>query len=1273
MSCIPRCGRPVAASLALSLAYATLLSVSVGAQLPRFVNCGDDNGFGTSTPGYELLGEGVAPAGISLSPPPIDTVHVAANFPSFWGTLPRGSDVLSIDPDQLDQTQRFTSLWLANNTTLAIAGLDADRPYRVRLLLGTLAPWGELTDIFDPPHWTYLPNTSRDVRVELRNGAGGWRTAASGIRCVSAATGNTFSTFLGGQVALWVLARSDSSGKLQLRLSTDSSDPVFLSAFELHDHEPLPIFYQRTAGEMLVGTTPSVAPFVAAFNAGDLNDAEALAFGLADPFERGVALLHLTGWLDGSMHGRLHLTSAAHAALLADHRSHPAAAWLLDELSSFERALAHLAASGFESAQKCPEDGGTGFLNTACGDQSSFVASLTHTNGNAHIALRQLAGMTAAVNGASVLNQLSAWNAGGVNPGDWEPSPLVFAAAKLSGTTMVSMNPSTKTSGSDPGGVAFAAQRDALVYGFVDLGFAASHFPDDMELLLFRHWLVQGKLPAQWQLTLFENLLTPAQIDASWWGPRVALAPDDPEAPEWANLQRQQQDLMGAVASYWLEERRDGGALGGGLGDDVELLAQFGKAFAGLQDQSQRRALDALDDITRWVLDGSGEVQEGYFSGGMADVQHTAEYTTNTFLTTLAAFGHTATAAELALASTQHLLHAQTPELAFGGDSNLGRTHFKSFVFTTNGHGGDPDHAWDTLLNGRAMYPGVSTSARAPLANSHPMVADLLSWADGWRDDALDTSGSKPAGWYGPAGWPTNAQGNGFWWNHTGTASDTAELSAGVHSYTLDLLRVAYQRSSSPDRWRYLLPAVRILRSVMDWEDAGLPANPPQGGDLWAASKLKSNSRFGGLVLAHLGELATDADLNTRHDPLNPSSTYVDADLIARMENWVEIEFNGQPAGLRYALGDLQPCNAGFTAKPTAMFTGNYKKILSYYRQLYPLLTTGVIHTDRINLSFNGGGPSNLLAAANGEDLVEGIVFRPLVRWRSLAGQSLDLAVQCNARGYVGSYYTAFTYNFGAAPLTAVVQLDQGLAAGEYQVEWGAANSSCDVFPSGAITNTMTLQKRGVGTQFELPVEPGLSLVRISRLGAADLPAAGYDLAVDTPSARLVDAVDGLRLELEARVVNVGRDASPGATLKLFATPMEPDGSLTLGGTEILLGSWSVPPLAGAASSWTLDGFTGTFSGADLKASSRQSGPHGAGTATGASASTSAKAVAPAGGIVPLGNRSLPFAQELADLVLAGQGLQLRAEIVADGMESDLLNNAFTRGWLLEDMPLVSP
>ena len=301
---------------ALPSLWATLLVVvsatSLTAQsLPRLVNCGDLNGFAAGEPGYELLNASTAPANISLSPAPLGTVHIAGNFPNFFGDLPLNPDVLAVDPDQLDQTHRNTSLWLADNTQLSISGLTPNGDYRLRLELGASAPWGELFDIFNPPFWQYLPSTTRDMKVEVPNMAGGWRTVASGVRCASGHKGSTYATFVGGIVPVWVLTTADATGTVTVRLSTPSSDPVFIAGFEVHDHEALPMVYQRLGSDPLLGFTPAVTPFVSAFNANDFDLAETLATGLPGDFERGVALMHLAGWLEGSQHGRLHLLDRA--------------------------------------------------------------------------------------------------------------------------------------------------------------------------------------------------------------------------------------------------------------------------------------------------------------------------------------------------------------------------------------------------------------------------------------------------------------------------------------------------------------------------------------------------------------------------------------------------------------------------------------------------------------------------------------------------------------------------------------------------------------------------------------------------------------------------------------------------------------------------------------------------------------------------------------------------------------------------------------------------
>lgn len=1246
-----------------------------GQSLPRRFNCGDLNGYASGEPGYELLTQTSAPAGVLLSPAPLDTVHVGGNFPTFWGFLPKKADVLSADPDELWASHRMTSLWLQNPSVLTLTGLLPTSSYRVRLELGALAPWGELVDIFNP-NFAYLPSTAKKLRVELRDGPGAWRTYASDIRCSTGDKSSTFASYIGSIVPVWVLAQTDASGKLELRLSSNDtpSGLVFLAGFELHDHETLPLIYRRSAGAPLVANTPEVAPFVAAFNAGNLSQALNVARDLPDAFQRGVALAHLVGWLDGSRDGLLHLRHEAVAALQLASPSHPGAAWLLDELSSLDRALAHLSASGYEHAQPCVSEGGMGFLNTECAGQSLAISDLTHTNANAHIALRQLFGMLAPVSGTSVLAALSDWNAGTLQLGQWEPSPLVFAVAKLAGATALGMHPSVKVSASDPDAVALGAWRDAILNHFIDLGFHASDFPAEVELRLLRLWSQQQTLPTSWPLTSFQTLLTPAELAASWWGPKVLVPADVPGVPVWANRQRQAQRLMRSVAEYWLVERRQGGTFGGGLGDDVELLAQLGRIYAGRQDQSDRRALDGLFDVISWILDGSGEVQDGYFAGGMTDVEHSGEYTSNTWLALATSLGHTARAAQVGFGVSEHLRWTADPAKAFAANTNLGRLHFRSWFFTGNGPDADPNHFWDVLLNGRAVYPGVNEAHRGLLPPSHPLMADLLSWANAWRSDALETTGGKPLGWFGPVAQPTNGFGkNGKWWNASGLSSDVAELSGGVAAFQLELMRMAYHRSTDPERWRFLLPGLRMFQSVLAWEDAGQPGFLPEGGNQWASLYFKGSPRFGPLVMSHLHDLASDLTLTTVLDPQNPIAPYVTPEFLARMQIWVENEFNGQSGALKYALGDLAACGVGHTAKATTSFEGNYTNVVPYYQVLYPLLTQRVIHTDRVNLSYQGGGPGTLLASIAGTDLVEGITFEPLVRWRAPQGQVHDLAVQCNFRDYGSSTYSAFVHNFGPDTVQATLQLESGLLPGAYLVSWAPATAKCDVFPNGTVPSTTVVQKRGTGTQLQLPVPPGMNIVLLTRTGPADLSPAGHDLTVDPPQVQLLTGAAGLSLQVTARVTNPAGVAAPPSTLRIWAAPMNAQGELVAlpsGATELLLVENLVPSLA-ASTSYQVAEYQVSHELPLDTLLERLPEPHTPGPAgTVGVGAVGGPAGNPVSGSGP--GFSGPSVATVASYVLAGQGLQLRVEVLSNGLESDPLNNTATRGWMAQDM-LVLP
>jgi hypothetical protein len=705
----------------------------------------------------------------------------------------------------------------------------------------------------------------------------------------------------------------------------------------------------------------------------------------------------------------------------------------------------------------------------------------------------------------------------------------------------------------------------------------------------------------------------------------VALQADDPLAPAWANLQRDQDRISRNVARYWLTRRYKDNELGGGWGDDVELLGQLSKIFVGRQDQTDRRMLDSMQRMIQYGLNRSGEVIDGYFGGGMTDVEHSGEYTTNPYIASRHLFGHVAQNGETALGVAEHLAYTAQPAKAFAGLTNLGRLHFKSYYFTTEGPSTDPSRQIDILLNGRALYPAVAAGLHGALDDSQIMISDLADWAKAWRDDAQETTGGKPAGWYGPVQWPSNIFGkSGNWWTHTGSTSDLSAFTSGVYGYTLELLRMAYRTSQSSDRWTYLLPMVRMFRAVKDWEDAGMPAHSA-GTNFWAAKQLANSNYFGAFVVSFRPDLENDPDLTSLVDPLGSGYTYVDSGLLDRMETWAEDVWCGQHTMIKYALNEIDESGSAHTAKPI-YFDNAYEEVTTYYRVLFPLLTKHAMHTDRVFITYGGGGPNNLIACATGTDFREGLATRPLVRWNSRLRPGQDMAIQCNYRNYDATKYSALVYSFESAAMETTIMLDEGLVPGSYLVEWGEGTSTSDVFLTGTPTTSVVVQKPGRGVAVDLTLEPGLNLVRVIRQGDANPPASAYDLAVDPPNVQFLVQGPAVELQFKARVANLGLAASPISSVNFYVSLINSDGSIIQYPgfpKEIFLGTKFVPPLA-ATGGWTMDEYEVMF--------------------------------------------GIPVDNLIVSIFLTGRGFQLRTEVAADGLEMDLLNNNQVQSRTVKDV-----
>jgi hypothetical protein len=1169
------------------------------------VDCGDLNGYAEPEAGWELLSESEAPAGVSLSPAPLDTVHVAQYFPGA-GLVAFPSDVATLDPDQVDQRRLFTSLSLAEGSVLTVGGLQPDADLRVLLEVGAISPWTELVG----NQWTALPTDAPDVDVDAWLG-GAFVGVAHDLRASTPLSGAALDTDLGGIVRAWVPVVTNGAGEFRLRFSSSDGGAIHLASFTVFAREELPIAWRHGAAGPLQSAEPDAQAFVSAFNAGDLDAAEEAAAALEDDWLRGVAQCHLIGWLDGSRDGRVHLLDEAAAALVAARDAgHPGGTWLLSQLQSFERALRHIAAADTEAAKACPGEGGFGYLNPDCAGQVYTQLGQSEGNLNVQIAERELCGLTAPAAGPTALHDVLAFGAGTLAADRWSPSPFLPRALKQRGVNVTLMNPQLSFGGGSP----ILDGLQELFAAFVDLGLADTDFADELELRLFDAYAQAGSHPKDWDAADW-NLFSDAQIAASWWGGEAQVPAENPAAPLWANAQRAFLRLYRNLCEYWLLERLQDGELGGGVGDDVEALLQFFPLQLVLRDEDQRLLASALDDVAAFVLDDHPLVGQGYYSGDVFDVEHTAEFTTNPFLATRGAFGLTARAGRLAFFNAREILDAEDPASAFVGVNSAGRARFRGYWYTAAGPDDDPDHALDVFLNGRALAPALALAGRGAPSSGHAALADLRTLATGWRDDALVSAG-KPAGFPAPARWPDGALGaEGLWYTASGVAGDASTWQLGEVSYVLGLLHGAYRGSTSADRWQFLLPTVRMFRAVQEWEDAGEPSGAA-GSVNWVAQQFREGARFGHLVATLAADLAGDPTLASAEDPLHPGSTYVDAQLLERLDDWADSNFLDQGGALVYAVGPVNPC-APKSAKSPMLLGAPYDQAVSYFRMAWPLLTARVLHTDRIFLN-PGRVLRELEVAFTGEAVVEGLPLRPLVRW---AGAGLDLAVSTNLRTLDGQQWSAFVHNFAPAPADVTLVLEEGLAAGEWLLEAGAAVQTCDTLPGAASTSTL-VTKRGPCASVALQLPPGLSLVRLQRTGSAPAPAA-WDLAVDPP--RLAALPDG-GYEASVRVINLGSSAAPASALSLHVAAVDEDGLLaspTALPMELLLSSANVA--LGAVSGWDLPETVKTF--------------------------------------------SIPAGSPVGDLLQQGYGLQLRAVLQAAAAEGDPLNNAASRCWFLEQVP----
>jgi len=372
--------------------------------------------------------------------------------------------------------------------------------------------------------------------------------------------------------------------------------------------------------------------------------------------------------------------------------------------------------------------------------------------------------------------------------------------------------------------------------------------PDDP--LYFKSHLIRGKV-AYWNgreggwkhcyalardhFTLLKQSFPDDRLVRMYSGERVPSAKKydvpAPGAPEWAVKQREALARISDLIRYWVEKRQsENGELGGGWGDDVEILRSWGASVLAVDDPVARKGAEKIANGV-WA----SEDIEGGYSKGVGDVEHAAEPVSDTQPLMVATHYGDPRYIERCMETMKCMRDVWT------GRTRLGHLHFRSHYFSATEVDSHPPRSADVGLNGRAVKPGIWVV----WYNNHPVVRSLLEdWSKAWADDAMRADGGKPVGIVpGSVSFPEDRIG-GYaqeWWNTRGYFSNLT--TAGYMACLYHVMVSAYAFS---DNDVHVSPILFALEAASkQWRN---PISDPQVGTLPWVGRLHITGRFTDVV-----------------------------------------------------------------------------------------------------------------------------------------------------------------------------------------------------------------------------------------------------------------------------------------------------------------------------------------------------------------------------------------------------------------------------------------
>ena len=492
----------------------------------------------------------------------------------------------------------------------------------------------------------------------------------------------------------------------------------------------------------------------------------------------------------------------------------------------------------------------------------------------------------------------------------------------------------------------------------------------------------------------------------------------DPQAPAWANFQREGLEKLADVIHWWISERQlADGQFGGGWGDDVEMWRWWIPVLIAFDDPVVNAAQERLSEgVFR-----QPHMRQG-FTSRVTDVEHSNEDTTDTILPMMHLRPEDPVWRGRALRLADLMRDRWTSR------NERGQLQFQSVYFSVDKVDTDSNRAFDTVYHPSVIQPALLYWQRT----GDPALTELFGeWLKVWVDATARSENGKPAGVLPSAiRWPDGgiAKPGLPWWEPFSAGHNDALYNwPGASRLMTSTLLLAYHMTQEQT---YLEPIRSMMALRLKHQNA---TEGEPGSESWCAKKMAG---FLADALAKLRMLTGD----TQHDGL----------LRADASGYVRFRLSG----------DLAPLESGLLRNAEA-FRSNWEAYTSEMRW-----------TDRV-ISFTGNflkylpepappspSPEILYSTSTG-DPGNPLVF-PLnaVRWRT-PPRDIAALVKDSSR----TSFAAELFHFGtrSRDLSAEFFL---LAPGDYELTLAVAGAH-ESRP--IVRRTIRVEGSGVQASFQLP------------------------------------------------------------------------------------------------------------------------------------------------------------------------------------------------------------